>query len=381
MEIKRGPLLAVAREEARAMAQHVVSWPSRQWHRHWKLRKIRQPWGKEIRVNYGRLKIDGGNKVTIGGAVKLGHLRTAFGEALEEFNILYLVSSALPRHAEELVRAAKRRGVRLVWNQNGVAYRAWCGESYRWRNRPMQKLLPQADYVVYQSEFCRASADIFVGPYKGESRILYNPVDLGMFSPPRKKPDISRWKLLAAGTNHHFYRVKAPLECLYTLLQKGYDVELTIAGANIWPNGEREARAYAKKLGLGDRVSFLPAFRQDEAPLLYQRSHVLLHPKYKDPCPTVPIEAMACGIPVVGSASGGMCELVQGDAGVLLEVPDDWDRDHWPEGAVLAGGVETLMNDLPKHSAAARARAEQMFDAKAWIDAHREIFQHVLEQR
>ncbi len=63
------------------------------------------------------------------------------------------------------------------------------------------------------------------------------------------------------------------------------------------------------------------------APELYRAAHVVLHPKYKDPCPTVPIEAMACGVPVVGSRSGGTPELVSPDAGVLVDVEDVWTRD------------------------------------------------------
>ena len=45
----------------------------------------------------------------------------------------------------------------------------------------------------------------------------------------------------------------------------------------------------------------------------------------------MPIEAMSCGVPVIGSLSGGMQELVSDEGGVLLDVPDHWDRMCYPE--------------------------------------------------
>jgi len=126
---------------------------------------------------------------------------------------------------------------------------------------------------------------------------------------------------------------------------------------------------------LRDHVRLLPRFTQAEAPELYRRAHVLLHPKYKDPCPTVPIEAMACGVPVVGSRSGGMPELVAPEAGRLVEVPGDWTRDHAPDAGRMA---EAICEIMPKHeefSRAARDRAVACFARENWVERHAEIFE------
>ena len=107
---------------------------------------------------------------------------------------------------------------------------------------------------------------------------------------------------------------------------------------------------------------------------MYRSAHVLLHPKYHDPCPTVVIEALACGLPVVGSRSGGLPELVGEDGGELLEVPLSWDAPSAPDPAKMAEAVARIMQAWPARSRAARARAVRLFDAGAWVEAHRRIF-------
>lgn len=348
-----------------------------------RLRNLRKADGGEPKVSFGWLHDPARPSETgIGGAVKLAHLRRRFGEARESFNILYLVSSVLHLvpHVEELVSWAKRNGVKVVWNQNGVAYPAWCGDYYPWFNAPMSRLIRQADFVVYQSEFCRACADRYLGPVNAPWEVLWNPVDVRHFTPGAVL-DAGRWELLAMGTNHSFYRVKASLDCLAALVADGVSARLTIAGEMRWPGGDDEVARTIDALGVRDRVRLLPPFTQEEAAGLYRNAHVLLHPKYKDPCPTVPIEAMACGIPVVGSRSGGMPELVPPDCGELADVPDDWCADHAPDARALADGVRRVMEDRERRSAAARARAEAVFDQERWVQRHEDIFLALLSRR
>jgi glycosyltransferase involved in cell wall biosynthesis len=90
------------------------------------------------------------------------------------------------------------------------------------------------------------------------------------------------------------------------------------------------------------------------------------------------LEAMACGLPVVYSASGGTPELVGPDAGVGIYAPLDWDRDHPPDPCELARAVVNVSRDLDARSAAARERSLR-FDADAWLERHREIFEKLTQ--
>lgn len=341
-------------------------------------RELNPPRGAPA-LNYGGALPRGPGAIVAGGRVKLRHLDRAFPER-EQFNVLCLVSSAPPPHAIELVRWAKARGARLVWNQNGVAFPAWAGRRFGETNRPMAELRRLADFVVYQSEFCRESADRFLGPVAAPSRVLFNPVDLDEFSPAAQPPALDCWQLLAAGTHYQPWRVLGPIETLRILRAAGHSARLTIAGALRWPDAERQVNRTIAGAGLADAVTLRPAFTQTEAGALFRGAHLLLHPKYHDPCPTIVIEALACGVPVIGSRSGGLPELAGGDGGELIDVPLSWDTASAPEPRRMADAAIRLMRDWPAQSAAARARAGRLFDAARWVEAHREIFERVLER-
>ncbi|MEI6070437.1 MAG: glycosyltransferase family 4 protein [Verrucomicrobiae bacterium] len=359
--------------QVRQAVRDFLEWPERR-----KLaplrRKIRRHGGGVPVVGFGSVLDDG--RAVHGGAVKLLHLRDALPSGEEAFDVLYAVSSSLPLAAFDLFRICTDRGIKIVWNQNGVAYPGWAGRESERFNAPMRRLRDAADFVVYQSEFCKISASNFLGPCDMRSEILYNPVDASVFAPGPKR-EAASVRLLAAGTHGTRDRVTCVLDALAELRAGGIEAELTVAGQFQWPRGEEDFVAQVSRLGLEKFVRRIERFSQADAPALYRGHHILLHPKYMDPCPTVVLEAMASGLPVVGSRSGGMPEIVPPDCGVLVDAPQGWDTRHTPSGSELATAVAGLLPNLPAAAAAARRNAEERFDVGKWIEAHGRIFQGV----
>ena len=76
-----------------------------------------------------------------------------------------------------------------------------------------------------------------------------------------------------------------------------------------------------------------------------------LHPSILIPAHTVVIEALSCGLPVIGSASGGLPEMVAPSCGALIPVPLSWEKLITPTGEQLAAAVR-----IP-HTQAERSRA------------------------
>jgi glycosyltransferase involved in cell wall biosynthesis len=331
-----------------------------------------------IHVSYGDVLPREAGAIVSGGRVKLTLLESRFPALDGAFNVLYLVSSAQPPFSLEYAQWAKSHGARLVWNQNGVAYPGWAGGGDEAINAPMREVRAIADYVIYQSEFCRESADRFLGPVSAPFEVLYNCVDLQRFRPADNLLPPEPWRLLAAGSHLQAERVWSVLETVAVLRRRGRDARLILAGRLGWPDGERQTQAAIREFGIDDVVDLVPPFTQQEAPSLYQSAHVLLHTKYKDPCPTVVIEALACGLPVIGSRSGGMVELVGDECGVLLDVPQTWEAMPVPNADELADAVETVMARLDEYRRRARARATERFDKDTWVERHAAIFASVL---
>jgi glycosyltransferase involved in cell wall biosynthesis len=176
------------------------------------------------------------------------------------------------------------------------------------------------------------------------------------------------------GTHAYRDRVFAAIDALHFLRRDGMPATLTVAGPLQWRRGKEETLDHARKVGVSDAVFLQPAFDQDEAPHLYRAHDILVHPKYLDPCPTVVAEALACGVPVVGSATGGLPEMTDAACARLLPLPLVWDRMLTPPVGQLAAAIADLWGNIEAASVAARACAERKFDAAVWTGAHREIF-------
>jgi glycosyltransferase involved in cell wall biosynthesis len=328
------------------------------------------------RVFYG--SEEGAGARVHGGAIKRLLLEPEFPNASTEFNVVYLVSSALPEGARALARLAARRNVPLVLNQDGVAYPAWHGPGWRETNGAPRALLAAASHVFYQSRFCREAVEAFVGTPACPSEILYNAVDTRAFS-PRADPACGQpLRLLLAGNQDQSYRVSVALQVARRLNAGGLETQLTITGRLRWREpavAEAEARAEADRHGIGSRVAFVGPYDYATAPELFRGSDVLLHTKYNDPCPSVVIEALASGVPVVYSASGGVPELVGEGAGIGVAAASGFERDEPPDPVALADAVERVARARPRFSEAARRSAVERFDSRPWLDRHRRVFE------
>jgi glycosyltransferase involved in cell wall biosynthesis len=311
-----------------------------------------------------------------GGAVKFQLLAEVLPNSPRDFNVLYLGSSSMPIEAPMLVRLARARHAAFVWNQNGVAYHGWYGEGWQLVNASRARLLHEADHVLYQSAFCRLAADRFYGPRSGASEILHNPVDTRRFTP---EPARGRrpLTLLLGGNQYQGYRVERALRTLQLVRRERRDARLLVAGdLSFAADAPARVSALIRELALENAVELVGTYTQATAPDLMRRADLLLHTKVNDPCPTIVLEALACGLPVVYSATGGTPELVGDDAGIGIPAPLDWDRDHPPEPADLARAVLEIADDLPERATVARERATR-FNARAWISRHRELFEEL----
>lgn len=125
--------------------------------------------------------------------------------------------------------------------------------------------------------------------------------------------------------------------------------------------------------GLQDRILFLPEVPVWETPKYYQALDVYVAPQRWEGFGLTPLEAMACGAPVVATRVGAFEELVaDGQTGTLV-APNAVEA--------LQVAIKTLLDEpetLRAWSKAARARAVAQFQLQHEADAITEIYRQLL---
>ena len=121
------------------------------------------------------------------------------------------------------------------------------------------------------------------------------------------------------------------------------------------PDIERLRRLTGKHQ-VTDRVRFLGRVEHSELPALYRSTDVVACVPWYEPFGIVPVEAMACGVPVVVAAVGGLADTVI-DNGTGLHVPPR-------QPAMIAAALRELLADPERRRslcAAGRRRAAQHY--------------------
>lgn len=104
------------------------------------------------------------------------------------------------------------------------------------------------------------------------------------------------------------------------------DAELVIVGGPAADRLDEDAevrrlRALAAGAGVAERVTFTGAVTRDDMPAVLRSADVVACTPWFEPFGIVPLEAMACGLPVVATAVGGMLDTVVHDVTGLLVTP------------------------------------------------------------
>lgn len=112
----------------------------------------------------------------------------------------------------------------------------------------------------------------------------------------------------------------------------------------------------------------LPGAREDVAPRL-RECHLYALGSRREGISNTVLEAMASGLPVVASATGGNLELVEDGVTGALVPPED------PQalaGALVRYATDPALRD--RHARAARERAERLFSLQGMVAAYRDLY-------
>ena len=191
-------------------------------------------------------------------------------------------------------------------------------------------------------------------------------VDLTTFHPgvqPEQRPE-GRRRVVCVGRLVERKGVGNAIEALGRMrADGGPDTELVVAGgpdaSELGSDPEvARLREVAARAGVADRVVFRGRVGREDLPALFRSADVAVCVPWYEPFGIVPLEAMACGVPVVASAVGGMLDtVVDGVTGTLVTPRDP---------VALAEVVGSLLDAPSRRAEFARAGLHRVRSCYSW---------------
>jgi glycosyltransferase involved in cell wall biosynthesis len=164
--------------------------------------------------------------------------------------------------------------------------------------------------------------------------VIPNGVETERFAPITRPPN-PKVKILFIGRlipRKGFQRVVAALPKVRELARVPFEVEVVGSGA-----ARGDLDKIADELKVSDLIRYVGTLPYEQLEVAYQYADIFVLTSLSEGMPSVILEAMGCGLPVVASDVGGNNELVaEGTSGFLIE-GDDIDT--------LAQRLAQLIND------------------------------------
>src|SRR5690554_5122254 len=249
-----------------------------------------------------------------------------------------------------------------IHHPSARSYKGWPRAIYHkhWIAPIERQTMRRADKVIAVSQFVADSARRSLIDVPME--VIYNGIDAEVFKPGdrvRKPPE--PFRLLYVGS----WMARKGVDLLAPILRElGEEFELRYTGGTAAEKGNTRVPANMVDIG---RLQGDAAVAE-----AMQNADALLFPSRSEGHPLVAIEAMACGLPVVGSRIGPLIEVIEhGESGLLCQLDD-------VAGFVTAvrelSTDQTLQDEIHR---TAPARMQKLFSENAMIEKYLEIYCHM----
>jgi glycosyltransferase involved in cell wall biosynthesis len=213
-----------------------------------------------------------------------------------------------------------------------------------------------------------AARSRIVRPSRHEGRIFVVPHGIDLKGFPERTAVPTRPSVLFLTSVIYRKGIFTLLDAFDEVARAVPDVELVIAGP-----GEQWDQVRERVARMNDtRIRLLGPVDRRDVPALMHAHSVYCLPSYGEPLATSLLEAMACGVPIVATSTGGTPFLLS-QAGARLVAPRD-------PHALAAALIEVLTSPALQHSMGRqnRRRVEDEFEIERAVDRLEEAYTAVL---
>ncbi len=222
--------------------------------------------------------------------------------------------------------------------------------------RWLPRVLPRVDAVITDSETSRAdivrylriAADKVTMIYPGVSP-AYGPVSPQQATTVAARYDLAAGYILFVGSVEERKNLRRLLRAYAQLQQRGERRPLVVVGARKWKYSR--IMQTVEELDLQQRVIFAGYVPDADLPAIYSAADLFVFPSLYEGFGLPPLEAMACGTPVVCSHAASLPEVV-GDAAITV---DPYDVQGLAEAMHRVLADSDLRDEL-RHKGLARAK-------------------------
>lgn len=231
-----------------------------------------------------------------------------------------------------------------------------------------EKAFLHCEKLVLVSESLREGIGTLVPGALERSMVIPNMIREDLFPPPHAPRKADPFVFLWAGRLEHVKGLDLLLKAVKSLEEKGHgEFKLRLAGKGAL---REELEQQAVDLGIQDRVTFLGRLSRKEMRVEMQGANCFVLPSRYEAFGVVLIEAMATGLPVIATRSGGPDSIVDTENGLLISPGNI---------AELTQAMEQIMSNSDLYSASEiRKQTLLRFGTAAVMQQYDQLFLKLL---
>ena len=242
--------------------------------------------------------------------------------------------------------------------------------STRWHNfLPMQKkVAPQLKNIICVSQ---PSKEDVISEFKVDEKkitVIPNGIDIGIFKPSSIKKSLSFRIVTTASADIPLKGLRHLILALPRVIRQFPLTSLTVIGKS--PE-KSNLNNLIDDLDLEDKITFRSGISEKEIVKTYHDSDIAVIPSLYEGFGFGAGEAMACGVPLISTDSGGLKQVI-GDAALKIKPGSVSEIE---EGILKLFTEEKIRQELAEKG---RERMEEFFDWKIAASAYIEVFKKII---